>query len=213
MLSIGEFSIITRLSVKTLRYYHEQGLLEPDYIDSDSSYRYYRESSVEKAETVTFLRGLDFSINEIRDILGNYSEDGDLRQILEKRRACITEKINRYNEALEKIDFFMKTTADFNMNDANGNVLEKNIDDMIFAGHRYTGRYQDLGGAFSTVGRAMGRFISGPAMSLDYDGEYMDDSADIEGGFPVSRKTDRKGVDSRVLKGGRALTIVHYGPL
>jgi effector-binding domain-containing protein len=98
------------------------------------------------------------------------------------------------------------------MNESNGIVLEKNIDDMIFAGHRYTGRYQDLGSAFSTVGRAMGRFISGPAMSLDYDGEYMEDSADIEGGFPVSRKISRKGVESRVLKGGRAFTIMHYGP-
>jgi DNA-binding transcriptional MerR regulator len=49
MFTIGEFSIITKLSVKTLRYYHEQGLLEPDYVDQETSYRYYRESSIDKA--------------------------------------------------------------------------------------------------------------------------------------------------------------------
>ena len=41
-LSIGDFSRATHLSIKTLRYYHEVGLLEPAVIDPDSGYRYYR---------------------------------------------------------------------------------------------------------------------------------------------------------------------------
>ncbi len=212
MLTIGEFSVITKLSVKTLRFYHEQGLLVPDYIDDESSYRYYRESSVGRAETITFLRGLDFSINEIAEILTNYSEDTDIMHVLEKRRECINEKVARYNDALDKIELFLKTTKEFNMNEANRTVLEKNIDDMIFAGHRYTGRYQDMGKAFGIAGRAMGRFICGPAMSLDYNSEYMEDDADIEAGYPVSKKMSRKGVEGRVLRGGKAITIMHYGP-
>ncbi|HEX2954886.1 MAG TPA: MerR family DNA-binding transcriptional regulator, partial [Bacillota bacterium] len=46
---IGDFSKITRLSVKTLRFYHEEGLLCPDFIDPDSGYRYYDESLLERA--------------------------------------------------------------------------------------------------------------------------------------------------------------------
>jgi len=41
-LSIGAFSRLTHLSVKTLRYYHEVGLLEPAVVDPDSGYRYYQ---------------------------------------------------------------------------------------------------------------------------------------------------------------------------
>lgn len=212
MLTIGEFSVITKLSVKTLRFYHEQGLLVPDYVDEESSYRYYRNASVEKAETIAFLRGLDFSIAEIADILQNYSEDIDIVKVLVKRRECINEKVARYNEALDRIELFIKTTREFNMNEANRTVLEKTIDDMIFAGYRFKGKYQDMGKAFSIAGRATGRLISGPAMSLDHDGEYVENDADIEAGFPVSRNIKKKGVESRMLKGGRAVTIMHYGP-
>jgi effector-binding domain-containing protein len=144
--------------------------------------------------------------------LKNHSEDSDILQVLARRKECIDAKIARYNEALEKIELFMKTTKQYNLNESNGTVLEKTIDDMIFAGHRYKGRYQDMGKALSIVGRAMGRFISGPAMSLDYDGEYVEDSADIEAGFQVSGNIKRKGVESRVLKGGKDVTIMHYGP-
>jgi len=52
MLSIGELSRVTQLTVKALRLYHEKGLLIPDQIDIDSKYRYYRGSAVEKTQKV-----------------------------------------------------------------------------------------------------------------------------------------------------------------
>src|SRR5688572_21374443 len=45
--SIGEFSKITRLTVKTLRFYHEQGLIVPSWVDEQTGYRYYDSSKVE----------------------------------------------------------------------------------------------------------------------------------------------------------------------
>ncbi len=212
MFTIGEFSVITKLSVKTLRYYHEQGLLLPDYIDKDTSYRYYRDSSVEKAAAIALLRSLDFSISEIAELLQNYSDDCDIVEAIEVRRRDINARVARYNEALTEIEYFLKITGDFRTNEANGTVLEKNVDDMIFAGYRFKGKYQDMGSAFGRTGRAAGRLISGPPMSLDYESEYMEDNADIEAGFPLSRMMNRKGIESRVLKGGRAVTIVHHGP-
>jgi len=44
MFSIGEFSKITGWTVKTLRFYHEQGVLAPSYIDEETGYRYYDET-------------------------------------------------------------------------------------------------------------------------------------------------------------------------
>jgi len=83
MYQIGEFSIITRLSVKTLRYYHEQALLPPDYIDEDSGYRYYNERSVERAMAITALRELEFSLSDIKEIFANCQDDADLTALLE----------------------------------------------------------------------------------------------------------------------------------
>ena len=65
--SIGEFSKVTMLSVKTLRYYHETGLLLPYFIDEDNGYRYYEENEFEKAKLIKLLRSFDFSIKALND--------------------------------------------------------------------------------------------------------------------------------------------------
>lgn len=62
MFSIGEFSKITALSVKSLRIYHDKGLLIPANIDSFTGYRYYDDDNFETAKTIRTLRQLDFSL-------------------------------------------------------------------------------------------------------------------------------------------------------
>ncbi|MGL4370475.1 MAG: MerR family transcriptional regulator [Spirochaetota bacterium] len=212
MYTIGEFSVITKLTVKTLRFYHEEGLLVPDYIDDETSFRYYNDSSVKKAETIAFLRSLDLGIRDIAAILDDAHEDGDLSSVLAQQKEVLEQRIGKYAEALERIETVMNTSRKYEMNIANGVVLEKNLDDMLFAGVRYRGRYEDLGNAFREVGRKAGRFISGPAMSMDYNLEYMENDADIEGGFPLSKNIKAEGIDIRVIRGGKAVTITHYGP-
>ena len=96
MYTIGEFSVITKLSVKTLRFYHEEGLLVPDYVDGETSFRYYRDSSVHRAEAISFLRGLDIGVREIAEILSSYAEDGDLHDILARQRENLNMKIAKF---------------------------------------------------------------------------------------------------------------------
>jgi DNA-binding transcriptional MerR regulator len=57
-LTIGDFSQITHLSVKTLRRYHEAGLLEPDAVDPHSGYRYYSTAQVPTAQVIRRFRDL-----------------------------------------------------------------------------------------------------------------------------------------------------------
>src|ERR1700730_6549891 len=52
VLAIGEFSRITHLSIKTLRRYHEGGLLEPATVDRDTGYRYYSLDQVPTAQVI-----------------------------------------------------------------------------------------------------------------------------------------------------------------
>ena len=66
MFTIGDFSKITGLTVKTLRFYHEQGLLLPTHVDQETGYRYYDSSKIATARTITQLRGLDLSLEDIR---------------------------------------------------------------------------------------------------------------------------------------------------
>jgi DNA-binding transcriptional MerR regulator/effector-binding domain-containing protein len=68
-LSIGAFSRLTHLSIKTLRYYHEVGLLEPAVVDSDSGYRYYRPGQAHSAHLVRRFRDLGLPVADVKAVL------------------------------------------------------------------------------------------------------------------------------------------------
>jgi len=68
-LTIGAFSRITHLSVKTLRHYHDWGLLEPAAVDPDSGYRYYATAQVTTAQTIRRFRDLEMPIEQVKMVL------------------------------------------------------------------------------------------------------------------------------------------------
>ena len=69
MLAIGEFSRLTHLSVRTLRRYHEAGLLEPAEVDQLTGYRYYSANQIPTAQVIHRLRELDVPLPEVQRIL------------------------------------------------------------------------------------------------------------------------------------------------
>ena len=69
LLTIGEFSRMTYLSVKALRHYHDVGLLAPVTIDPASGYRRYASSQVATAQVIRRLRDLDMPIDDVRQVL------------------------------------------------------------------------------------------------------------------------------------------------
>jgi DNA-binding transcriptional MerR regulator/effector-binding domain-containing protein len=75
LVSIGEFSRMTFLSVKTLRHYHETGLLSPARIDPSSGYRYYDVSQVTTAQVIRRFRDLDLPIERLRTFLDATDEE------------------------------------------------------------------------------------------------------------------------------------------
>jgi DNA-binding transcriptional MerR regulator len=68
-LSIGDFSRATHLTVKTLRHYHESGLLEPAQIDTRTGYRRYTTEQIQVAQIIRRFRDLDMPLNDIRAVL------------------------------------------------------------------------------------------------------------------------------------------------
>jgi DNA-binding transcriptional MerR regulator len=67
--TIGEFSRASHLSIKTLRHYHEVGLLEPSEVDSGNGYRYYAENQIPLAQVIRRLRGLEMPVAEVKSVL------------------------------------------------------------------------------------------------------------------------------------------------
>ena len=68
-LSIGDFSRMTCLSVKSLRRYHDMGLLEPANIDRDTGYRYYEASQVPLGQAIRRFRDLEMPLEQLKEVL------------------------------------------------------------------------------------------------------------------------------------------------
>jgi DNA-binding transcriptional MerR regulator len=69
LVPIGDFSRMTHLSVKALRFYHDQGLLEPARIDPSSGYRFYHSGQVPVAQVIRRFRDLDMPLDQVKAVL------------------------------------------------------------------------------------------------------------------------------------------------
>ncbi len=69
VLAIGEFSRVTHLSVRTLRRYHDAGLLEPAVVDPATGYRSYTAGQTPAAQIIHWLRELDGPLRDVQRIL------------------------------------------------------------------------------------------------------------------------------------------------
>ena len=214
MFTIGEFSKITGLTVKTLRFYHEQGLLNPSCVDEQTGYRYYNDEKIETARAITYLRGLDFSLEQIADILRREPDDAELVELLCRQRSAIEEKIRRLKKSVATLDEFIREEleASTTMATTSFEVQEKSVESMLIASVRMRGKYSECGRAFSQIGRACGRHICGTCFLLHYDTEYREDDADFEACMPIRKAVVAPGIAVRELAGGRCVSLMHKGP-
>jgi len=214
MFSIGEFSKISGLPVKTLRFYHEKGLLVPAAVDPGSGYRYYDDTNAEKARVIVALRDLGFSLEDIGEMLTSYEDDADIVEFLRRRKAAITGQLRQGRKTLAKLDAIIhsETAARAAARQSPREVEEKDIESLLVAGVRMQGNYSDCGQGFATLGRRVGRHICGKPLCLYYDAEYREDDADLETCYPVRRQVEIDGVRVRQLPAGRFVCLLHAGP-
>ncbi len=70
-LNVKKFAELCGVSVRTLHYYDEIGLLKPDFVDEQSGYRFYGDEAFARMQEILFYRELDFSLRDIADILAS----------------------------------------------------------------------------------------------------------------------------------------------
>jgi DNA-binding transcriptional MerR regulator len=94
MMTIGDFSRATRLSAKTLRFYHHVGLLAPARVDPGNGYRLYSTGQIADAQVIRHFRSLDMPVQLIGEVL---AADG-----IEKRNELIAGHLTRLQAQLEE---------------------------------------------------------------------------------------------------------------
>ena len=104
MLRIGEFSILSKTTIKTIRYYEKMGLLQPSYIDKETKYRYYQYDKLKEISRIIALRDLGLPIKDIIEI----NKGKDIVEVLNKRKDQIKAEISKSNYQLTKINEFLE---------------------------------------------------------------------------------------------------------
>lgn len=116
-MQIKEFAQLTGVSVRTLHYYDEIGLLKPSEVDAQTGYRFYDENAFERMQEILFYRELDFSLKTIAEILS--SPDYDKQQALSRQRKLLLAKKERLEQLIATLDSveegmgFMKTKNEY----------------------------------------------------------------------------------------------------
>ena len=105
-MQIQEFAKFTGVSVRTLHYYDEIGLLKPACVDRRSGYRYYDEQSLLRMQEILFYRELDFSLKSIEEILS--SPHYDKNKALQEQKQMLTLKKERLERLISAVDSAMK---------------------------------------------------------------------------------------------------------
>ena len=99
---INEFAKLTGVSVRTLHYYDEIGLLKPAFVDDQNGYRFYDENSLERMQEILFYRELDFELKSILEILS--SPDYDKQKVLAEQRKLLVLKKERLERIIDALD-------------------------------------------------------------------------------------------------------------
>lgn len=94
LLAIGDFARATHMTVKTLRHYHENGLLEPVEVDTRTGYRRYTADQIVTAHIIRRFRELDMPLSEIRAVL--------TAPDLQARNELIVDHLNRVESHLAR---------------------------------------------------------------------------------------------------------------
>ena len=219
MLKIGEFSKLSRVSVRMLRHYDEIGLLKPAEIDRFTEYRYYREDQLPTAGRIAALKDMGFSLADIVRILEVYDDRDQLEQFFSARQRELETISQDTAHKLALLDAARKRLR--KEEDMNYNVTLKTIPERYAATiHMTIPRYEDEGiiwGKLAEETCRMNLVEDDPCLcAVTYlDGEYKEENAEFipvvlaQGGIAFIREKG-KLLDPHTVQAGEKKITSEY---
>ena len=204
MLKIGEFSKLSRISIRMLRYYDEMGLLVPETIDLFTGYRYYSEAQLFTAGRITALKDMGFKLCDTAELLKRWEDRELLEQCLLDQREETRLQAEEAARRLRLLDTALeRLRKDEPMN---YDVTVKTIPERYVASVRQLipcyEREGDLWGILMQEIAGMRIQDGDPCLcsATFHDGEYKESNVDVEvqksvkGTFPDTEHVKFKAV-------------------
>jgi DNA-binding transcriptional MerR regulator len=215
MFRIGEFSKMSKTTIKALRYYDEIGLLKPEQTDPFTSHRFYTTDQLLKLHRIQALRQVGLSIDEIRAIINGQN----VVSILEKRKAELMAELNEAEHQLSRIEFILKGKEEENFMSYVATVKE--LPECIVYSKRMTVPSYD---AYFEILPALGQkvaekypdlkcIVPGYCFIIYLDGEYKEKDINVEYCEAINEmKPDFEGIHFKKMESVTAVSVMHKGP-
>ena len=218
MLKIGTFSKLSRISIRMLRYYDDQGLLAPVQIDPFTGYRYYSEEQLRTAEQIAALRRMGFGLAGVRELLAAEDDREAWEQALERQRKVLQEE---EREARARLLLLEDTLARLRKDEKPMDypvTIKKLPSRYVASVRRRIPTYwheQELWNTLAEETRAMNLQACDPcyAMAVFHDGEHVEKDADVEVQMAVKGEhPDTANVTFRTAPAVRIASATFKGP-
>lgn len=121
-LSISQTAKLAGVSVRTLHYYDEIGLLKPDFVDEQNGYRFYQDNALARLQEILFYKELEFRLSEIKDILT--SENYNRKEALLRQKELFVIKKQRMENIMSILDNCLKGENTMGLNAFNNSEYE-----------------------------------------------------------------------------------------
>ena len=210
MLKIGEFSKLSHITVKALRFYEKEGILLPASVDEWTGYRFYESSQLETVAKIKSMRQLGLSIDEIKSIFSGE----DVMKILTAREENLRRLQQKTELQLSIIKFFMEEK------EMKYQVTLKEIPEMmVYSSETILAKYEDAMQWIPSLGEECMRLNPGikcaepPYEFCEYlDGEYRENNVRIRHNEAVTTfGKENERIKFRTLPAAKVLSIYHKG--
>ena len=197
MFKIGDFSKLTLVSVRMLRYYDELGLLKPAEVDRFTGYRYYSATQISNLNKIVKLRDMGFLIAEIAEILEASTDHQRLLLKLEEKQREIQQGIAYENEKLDKLEQMIKSIGMESVG-MNYEVTIKSIPSCkVVSLREIIPQYNMEGQLWMKLGEFMEEKklqCIPPGFAIYHDMEFKESDVDVEVAIGVENLLEDQGV-------------------
>jgi DNA-binding transcriptional MerR regulator len=213
MFKISEFSKLSQVSMKTLRYYDQIGLLKPAHTDPDTGYRYYTANQLFPLNRILAFKELGFTLHQITQLMNDNIPVDQIRGMFRLKQAEIQTLLEEEQTRLQRIEDRLNQVEKEGVLGTEHEVVLKKADTQSMFSLRQRASIQQIPQLLAQLDQDIGKSFSSslPQVVLWYGCEECEEAIDLEVGYLLKQVPTESKVHIRHLpEVSMMATLLHH---